>query len=126
MPSSSKEFEIPWDYRPEIDISEELGHKDASYYQSLIGVLRWMMELGWVDICTECSMMSLNLALPRQGHTEALFHMFTYLKVHNNLEVVFDPAKPDIHMNAFPKEDLSLRIYGNVQEELSPQKLLEE
>jgi hypothetical protein len=33
-------------YRPEVDISEELGPEDASYYQSLIGILRWMVELG--------------------------------------------------------------------------------
>ena len=37
-------------YRPEIDISAELTPEDASYYQSLIGVLRWMVELGRVDV----------------------------------------------------------------------------
>ena len=55
-------------YRPEIDISEELDNEGASYYQSLIGILRWMVELGRVDICCEVSMMSSHLALPRQGH----------------------------------------------------------
>ena len=38
-------------YRPELDISAELNPTDASYYQSLIGVLRWIVELGRVDIC---------------------------------------------------------------------------
>ena len=51
-------------YRPEIDITEELGEDKSSYYQSLIGVLRWIVELGRVDICCEVSMMSSHLALP--------------------------------------------------------------
>ena len=38
-------------YRPEIDITKELGEDESSYYQYLIGVLRWIVELGWVDIC---------------------------------------------------------------------------
>ena len=32
-------------YRPEIDVSLELNPTDAAYYQSLIGILRWMVEL---------------------------------------------------------------------------------
>jgi len=34
------------DYRPELDVSPELDPEDAAYYQSLIGVLRWMVEMG--------------------------------------------------------------------------------
>ena len=33
-------------YRPELDISRELNDADAAYYQSLIGILRWIVELG--------------------------------------------------------------------------------
>ena len=33
-------------YRPELDISRELNVADAAYYQSLIGMLRWIVELG--------------------------------------------------------------------------------
>ena len=54
------------DYRPEVDISEELDATDAAYYQSLIGIVRWMVELGRVDICCEVSMLSSCLALPRE------------------------------------------------------------
>jgi len=41
------------EYRPELDQSPELLPKDAAYYQSLIGILRWTVELGRVDICCE-------------------------------------------------------------------------
>jgi hypothetical protein len=33
------------DYRPEIEIFLELDAEGASYYQSQMGVLRWMVEL---------------------------------------------------------------------------------
>ena len=47
---SRAETPIQANYRPEIDVSSELGTRDATYYQSLIGVLRWMVELGRIDI----------------------------------------------------------------------------
>ena len=34
------------DYCPELDVSLVLGPDEASYYQSLIGVMRWMIEIG--------------------------------------------------------------------------------
>ena len=47
------------DYRPYIDISEELSESETSYYQLLIGVMRWIVELKTADICVELSMMYL-------------------------------------------------------------------
>ena len=66
-------------YRPELDISRELNVADAAYYQSLIGILRWIVELGQVDMCLKVSMMSSHLALPREGHLEQVLHIFAYL-----------------------------------------------
>ena len=40
-------------YLPELDVSPELGSTEAAYYMSLIGVLRWIVEIGRVDICLE-------------------------------------------------------------------------
>jgi hypothetical protein len=51
-------------YLPEIDLSPELSKADASFYQTLIGVLCWIVELGRVDIDVEVLMMSSHLALP--------------------------------------------------------------
>ena len=61
---SKAETPIRTSYRPELDVSSELGPCDGAYYQSLIGILRWMVEIGRVDICLETSMMSSHLALP--------------------------------------------------------------
>ena len=51
-------------YCPETDTLPELPPQDASYFQLLIGILRWIVELGWVDICLEVSMLSSHLVLP--------------------------------------------------------------
>ena len=37
-------------YIPELDVSRSLNVDDSSYYQSLIGILRWIVELGQVDV----------------------------------------------------------------------------
>jgi hypothetical protein len=58
------------DYRPELDVSDELDAKRTTYYQGLIGILRWMCELGRIDILVPVSMLSRYLANPRQGHLE--------------------------------------------------------
>ena len=105
-------------YRPEIDTSDELGPQEASYYQSLIGILRWMVELGRVDMCVEVSMMSSHLALPRKGHLEQVIHIFGYLKKHHNAEMPFDPTEPDIDMSRFERQDWSKSVYGVIEEEL--------
>jgi hypothetical protein len=57
-------------YHPEADTSPELSPTHAAYYQSLIGVLRWITELGWVDITMETSAMASIIAMPCQGHLE--------------------------------------------------------
>ena len=105
-------------YRPEIDISEELSLEDAAYYQSLIGVLRWMVELGRVDITCEVSMMSSHVALPRTGHLQQLFHIFAYLKKTHNTEMVFDPSDMDMEIENFERHDWSTSEFGNVTESL--------
>ena len=79
--------------------------KVASYYQSLIGILRWMVELGRVDICCEVSMMSLHLALPQVGHLKELYHVFAYLRKYHNSEMVFDPSEPIVDKGQFEEKD---------------------
>jgi hypothetical protein len=79
-------------YCPMLDVSAKLDAEEGSYYMSLIGILRWMVELGRVDICLEVSFLSLHLALPRRGHMDQVLHIFAYLKVHHNAEIVLDPS----------------------------------
>ncbi len=105
-------------YCPEIDVSDELDDVNLAYYQSLIGILRWMVELWRIDITCEVSMMASHMALPRSGHLEQLYHMFTYLKQCHNTELVFDPSDRSFNKGQFDKLDWSSSKYGDVQEEL--------
>ena len=67
-------------YNLELNITPELLPIHAAYYQSLVGILRWIVELGRVDICLKVSLMSSHLASPREVHLDKLFRIFAYLK----------------------------------------------
>ena len=104
-------------YRPELDATPELNPSDAAYFQSLIGILRWAVELGRIDITCEVSMLSSHLALPREGHLQQVYHIFAYLKCHHNTRIVFDPTFPTIDHDNFPRKDWS-SAYGEIKEEV--------
>lgn len=63
-------------YRPELDTSAELDGEAQTYYQGLIGILRWICELGRIDILFPVSLMSRYLVCARTGHLNQLFHIF--------------------------------------------------
>ena len=115
----------PWkrDYVAETDTSPELGTTLASYYQSQIGVLHWIVELGRVDIITEVSTLASHLALPREGHLEAVFGIFAYLGAKHNARLIMDPTYPTIDKSNFPDNDWAA-FYGGVKEPI-PQDMPE-
>jgi hypothetical protein len=84
----------PKDYRPEIDVSHELDSDGIHRYQELIGILRWAIELGQIDIITEVSCLSQHLCAPRVGHLDAAYRIFRYLQRcidKNPGRIAFDP-----------------------------------
>ena len=102
-------------YKPELDISTPLEPELASYYQSLIGVMRWMCEIGRIDIALEVSMMSSHNAYPREGHFETVLHMMGYLKKKHNSRLAMDPNYPGIDEESFRPRDWSQQ-YGDIKE----------
>ena len=66
-------------------------------------------------------MLSSHLALPRQGHLEQVFHIFSYLSKYHNTEMVFDPSEPDIDMSIFEKKDWSSSEFGDKLTEVLPE-----
>ena len=90
-------------YRPEVDVTPELDAKDAAYYQSLIGILSWIVELGRADISVDTSIMALCMAMPSQGHLDKLYHVFALSKEKHNSEMVFDPTEPYVGNYQFSK-----------------------
>ena len=98
---SKAETPLATSYRPELDVSPELTPTDSAYYQSLIGILWWIVELGRIDICLEVSMMSLHLAMPRKGHLDQVLHIFAYLCKYHNTELVYDPSDLVVEYDVF-------------------------
>ena len=45
-------------YKPEIDVTKVLGDDLQSCYLQLIGLFRWEIELGGIDIMNEVSVLS--------------------------------------------------------------------
>ena len=69
----------PSSYRPEMDVSELLSDNLINRYEQLVGMLRWSIELGMVNIQTEVSCLSQHLCTPRKGHLNAVYMIFRYL-----------------------------------------------
>ena len=78
---------------------------DAAYFQSLIGVLGWVVELNLVDITMETSDLVSMMALPIESRLGQLYHIFSFLKCKHNVVIVFDPTKPEIDKSQFTDED---------------------
>ena len=112
---------FPSGYKPELDVTPELNDEMGSRFLQLIGILRWAIELGRLDVFVEVSQLSQHQALPRRGHLEALYHIFAYLKKHENgARIVFDPLTPNIDERVFNPDADWRDFYGDVAEELPP------
>lgn len=91
----------------------------------MIGVLRWIVELGRVDICLEVSMLLSYLASPRTGHLRQALQIFAYLKKYHNAVMVFDPSDPVIDEILFERKDWASSKFGGVGVEILPPNMSE-
>ena len=70
----------------------------VNVYQNLIGILRWMCELGRIDILHEVSILSQYLPQPCTGHLQQVINIFHYAtKKYNRSWIVLDPTRLDIY-----------------------------
>jgi hypothetical protein len=51
-------------YRPEMDVSPLLDEDYTRWYQQLIGILQWAVELGRIDIHLSVALLAQYLAQP--------------------------------------------------------------
>ena len=112
---------FPTGYKPELDVTPELNDELGSRFLQLIGILRWAIELGRLDTFVELSQLSQHQALPRRGLLEAIYHIFAYLKEHENgARIVFDPITSVIDERVFNSKADWRDFYGDVSEEMPP------
>eukprot|EP00804_Cyclotella_cryptica_P008557 CCRYP_007551-RA/>CCRYP_007551-RA protein AED:0.38 eAED:0.38 QI:0/0/0/1/1/1/2/0/852 len=87
---------------------------------NLIGIGRWAVELGRIDIAVEIALMSQYQASPQVGHLEAMYLIFHYLSKHKNWRVVFDPALPEFDESHFRTNADWTEFYHDAVEEDPP------
>ena len=102
-------------YDPEMDTSPELDPDRESNYLTIIGILRWMIELGRINMIIEVSLLSSHIALPREGHQEASVHVMMHIVQRYNSRLVYDPSYPEIDHSVFKEFDWS-EFYRDVKE----------
>ena len=107
-------FPISVDYCPQIDVSNELGPLEYAFYQSLLGIICYTVQVRRFSINVEAYLMGLCMAIPSHVNLFQIFHVFVYLKNKHNLEMVFDPSDPDIDEGLFQKQDQKDTIYGEI------------
>ena len=88
-------------YHSELDASPELDLDNTRFCQEMVGMLRWAVELGRVDINFEVLLISSHTINPRIGHMNALIHIFAYLNQNPKLIIAFDPRHPYINEDLF-------------------------
>ena len=117
---------FPAVYRPEKDVSPLLDDEMTNRYMQLIGILRWAIEIGRVDIITEVSVLSQHQCAPRKGQLDALYRIFWYLKcclkAGKIARIAFDPKKPQ-HDEALWIQSLDTDwadFYPDAEEPLPP------
>ena len=96
-----------------MDVSPLLLPDKAYYYQTIIGVMSWMVELGRVDIAVEVYQLSSLLAIPRKGYMLSALHIMSYLKIRQNSCLFLDPSYADIHLSEFNSYEKWTAFYGD-------------
>jgi hypothetical protein len=106
-------------YRPELDMTPYLDDDFTRFYQQLIEILHWSVELGHIDIHLPVALLAQHLAQPRVGHLDQVFHIFSYLKQHSRSRIVMDPTKPMVDQEQFVKMDWNA-LYPDAKEQIPP------
>jgi hypothetical protein len=90
-----------------MDVSPLLDEDYTRWYQQLIGILQWAVELGRIDIHLSVALSAQYLAQPHRGHLHQVFHVFAYLKAPARSRIVLDPTVPPVNEQSFVTADRS-------------------
>ena len=86
---------LPTGYHPELDTSKILDEDSTQLYQSYVGIIRWAVEIGRIDICMSAGTMARFSSMPRQGHMFHVLRILAYCKKHLESKIVFDTEEKD-------------------------------
>ena len=103
-----------------MEVSLECDEIQIKYFQNLIGVLRWIVQLDRIDVAYEVSSLLKFLAHPRTSHIYEALHILKYLETHINNNLAFNPInlKTTSICNAEALIHKMRQIYVDVVEDL--------
>ena len=105
LPKKSVSTPLATGYRPKCNDSRELDNEEQNCCQSLAGMLRWLAELGRLDMLHPVSLMSRCLAQACIGHVNQVSRIFACLKNCGKSKIVMDPTSPVADESRFQKCD---------------------
>jgi len=118
LPKSIAPMDV--NYHPELDNTNPLNEEDVSEYQAMIGILRWNVETGRMDIINSVSLMSSYLCNPTEGHFMAVLKIYGYLKDNASHTLIFDPGYPSLQRSTSINKEDWIDFYHNAKEVRPP------
>lgn len=103
---------------PELDTTALLETDDISKYQSLIGALQWVIQIGRFDIATSVMTLSRFRAAPRVGHMDRVKRIHGYLSKMRHGVIRIRVGKPDYSNIPEKKYDWFYTCYSGAKEEI--------
>jgi hypothetical protein len=108
---------VPGDH-PELDSSELLEFDMIRVYQSLIGALQWVIQIGRFDVATAVMTMSRFRAAPRKGHLERVQRIHGYISKMRHAVIRIRTEEPDYSSTPVKEYDWEYTCYRGAMEEL--------
>ena len=94
------------EYDPDMDTTKQVSTELATYYQSQIGILCWMVEMGRIDIVTEGLIIGITCGPPMRGASgSSVPYVHIYFKHKHNSCLALEPTYPQVHMGDFHEVD---------------------
>ena len=103
---------------PEADATALLDMEKTKIYQSLIGALQWVIQLGRFDVCTAVATLSRYRAAPRQGHLDRIRRIYGYLSKFRHGVIRIRTDVPDYSDLPEKIYDWDHSVYSDAKEEL--------
>jgi len=105
---------------PELDTSDLLSEDNQKVYQSLIGALQWVIQIGRFDITTAVMTLSQFRAMPRQGHLDRVKRIHGYLSKMRHATIKIRTNTPDYSAIPVKMYDWEYSCYAAAEEETPP------
>jgi hypothetical protein len=116
--SKPRQYSSPLEHgdHPEIDDSLELELEDIKKYQSLIGSLQWVVQIGRFDVGTAVMTLASFRANPRVGHLNRTKRIYGYLMKFRNGVIRIRVEEPDFSSLPSKVYDWEQSIYAGAEE----------